>query len=141
MFRAAVKRPSAVYPGEVRPDANDPRAPYLQVAEDLRAAITDGEYRPGQRLPSGRELARRYGVAAMTIHHAIGVLREEQMVVSYQGRGVYVANHATGAGNGQAPGREDPALGKLRQELASLADRVARLERLLPKDKASRRSR
>lgn len=128
----------------MRPDANDPRAPYLQVAEDLRAAITDGTFRPGHRLPSGRELARRYGVAPMTIHNALGVLREEQIVVSYPGRGVYVADHATGSGRDrepQGPGPEDPAITKLRQDLASLADRVTRLERLAPKDKAPSRNR
>ncbi len=46
---------------------NDPRPPYLQVADDLREAIRSGQYEPGQRLPGGRELAKQYGVALMTL--------------------------------------------------------------------------
>jgi DNA-binding GntR family transcriptional regulator len=113
----------------VRPDANDPRAPYLQVADDLRAAITDGTFKPGQRLPSGRELARRYGVAPMTANHAVRVLRDERLVVSYQGRGVFVADRAEQ--RPASPAVEDPALVALRDELTKLADRVTRLESLV----------
>jgi GntR family transcriptional regulator len=72
----------------VRPD--DPRPPYLQVAEDLRASIAAGEFRPGEKLPSGRDLSRRYGVALMTMQRAITLLRDEGLVASYQGRGVFV---------------------------------------------------
>jgi len=123
----------------VRPDANDPRAAYLQVADDLRAAITDGTFKPGQRLPSGRELARRYGVAAMTVNHAVQVLRDERLVVSYQGRGVFVAERGAGQRQAdQAPG--DPAVGELRDELTKLADRVARLESLVSGSKPAEAS-
>jgi GntR family transcriptional regulator len=113
----------------VKPDANDPRPPYLQVADDLRAGITAGTFKPGERLPSGRELARRYGGAPMTIHHALGVLRQEQLVESYQGRGVFIANGSAfpAKGRGQAP--PDAALKALRGDLNQLAERVARIER------------
>jgi GntR family transcriptional regulator len=113
----------------VKPDANDPRPPYLQVADDLRAGITAGTFKPGERLPSGRELARRYGVAPMTIHHALGVLREERLVESYQGRGVFIANGSASrvTGRGQTP--PDAALRALRGDLDQLAERVARIER------------
>jgi DNA-binding GntR family transcriptional regulator len=70
--------------------ADDPRPPYQQVADDLRAAITSGALRTGEKLPSGRELAHRYAVALMTIQKALGLLRDEGHVVSYQGRGVFV---------------------------------------------------
>jgi len=121
----------------VKPDRNDPRPPYLQVADDLRAAIMDGSFKPGERLPSGRELARRYGVAPMTIHNALGVLREEQLVESYQGRGVFITNgKASPAGPDNAP--PDSALTTLRSDLNELADRVARIERLLADDQARR---
>lgn len=114
----------------MRPDANDPRAPYLQVADDLRAAITDGTFKPGERLPSGRELARRYGLAPMTVNHAVQVLRDELLVVSYQGRGVFVADGTSQQRPGGQPA-EDSDVAALRQELGRLADRVTRLESLV----------
>ena len=63
----------------MKPKTNDPRPAYLQVADDLRASISGGTFKPGERLPSGRDLARRYGVAPMTISHALDVLRQEQL--------------------------------------------------------------
>jgi GntR family transcriptional regulator len=119
----------------VKPDPNDPRPPYLQVADDLRRSILAGTYKPGERLPSGRELARRYGVAPMTVNHAVGVLRDEHLVESYQGRGVFIADHASARphqGEGrQDQKRQDPAIKTLRGDIDRLADRVTRIERLI----------
>jgi DNA-binding GntR family transcriptional regulator len=115
----------------VKPKTNDPRPAYLQVADDLRASISGGTFKPGERLPSGRDLARRYGVAPMTISHALDVLREEQLVEAYPGRGVFVTDHPASAGRSRANGRQDPAIGSLREDLDQLAERVARIERIL----------
>jgi DNA-binding transcriptional regulator YhcF (GntR family) len=71
-------------------DPNDPRPPYQQVANALRAAILTKKFQPGEKLPSGPQLADRYGVARMTIQQAIRVLRDEGLIVSRQGSGVFV---------------------------------------------------
>lgn len=71
-------------------DPDDSRAPYLQVAGLLRAGILTGRYAPGDRLPSGPELATQLGVARMTVQQAIRLLRSEGLVVSRQGSGVFV---------------------------------------------------
>ncbi len=71
-------------------DPDDSRAPYLQVAGLLRAAILTGRYAPGDKLPSGPELATQLGVARMTVQQAIRLLRSEGLVVSRQGSGVFV---------------------------------------------------
>ena len=71
-------------------DPDDPRPPYQQVANALRAAILTRKLAPGEKLPSGNELAQRYGVARMTIQQAIRLLRDEGLVVSRQGSGVFV---------------------------------------------------
>jgi DNA-binding transcriptional regulator YhcF (GntR family) len=71
-------------------DPNDPRPPYVQVASVLRAAILTGSIPPGDRLPSGPELSQRYGVARQTVQNAIKVLRDEGLIVSRQGSGVFV---------------------------------------------------
>jgi len=73
-----------------RVDPNDPRSPYRQIADDLRRAIEAGEFAPGERLPSTRDLAAKYGVAAMTVHQAMRLLREQGFVDSFQGRGVFI---------------------------------------------------
>lgn len=71
-------------------DPDDPRPPYQQVANALRAAILTRTFTPGEKLPSGPQLAEHYGVARMTIQQAIRVLRDEGLVVSRQGSGVFV---------------------------------------------------
>ena len=71
-------------------DPDDPRPPYLQVANVLRAAILTKKFAAGERLPSQAELAERYDVARMTIQQALRVLREENLIVSRQGSGVFV---------------------------------------------------
>ncbi|MGH3478139.1 MAG: GntR family transcriptional regulator [Nocardioidaceae bacterium] len=71
-------------------DPDDPRPPYQQVANALRAAILTRTYPPGDKLPSQNELAETYGVARMTIQQALRTLREEGLIVSRQGSGVFV---------------------------------------------------
>lgn len=75
-------------------DPTDPRPPYQQVANSLRAAILTRALSPGEKLPSGSQLAHRYSVARMTVQHAIRLLRDEGLVVSRQGSGVYVRQRA-----------------------------------------------
>ena len=77
-----------------RIDPDDPRPPYLQIADDLRRVIRSGKLAPGKRLDSSRELAAAYGVAPMTVHQAMRVLRDEGLVESWQGRGVFVRTDA-----------------------------------------------
>ncbi|MEV4838578.1 GntR family transcriptional regulator [Nonomuraea sp. NPDC049486] len=71
-------------------DPDDPRPPYQQVANALRAAILTKKFEPGEKLPSGHDLAKKYGVARMTVQQAIRLLRDEGLVVSRQGSGVFV---------------------------------------------------
>lgn len=71
-------------------DPDDPRPPYRQIANALRAAILTRKLAPGEQLPSGPELARRYGVAKATAENAIRTLKDEGLVVSRQGSGVFV---------------------------------------------------
>ncbi len=71
-------------------DPTDPRPAYQQVADQLRTAIYARELKPGDQLPSERELIERYGLAHGTVRQAVEVLRTEGLVVSVQGRGSYV---------------------------------------------------
>jgi GntR family transcriptional regulator len=66
------------------------RPAYHQIADALREQIRSGQYPPGARLPSERELMDRWKVSSRTIRVALDQLRAEGLVVSYQGRGVFV---------------------------------------------------
>lgn len=71
-------------------DPDDPRPPFQQVAAALRAAILTRKFSPGEQLPSGNDLARTYSVSRGTVQDALRVLRSEGLIVSRQGRGVFV---------------------------------------------------
>lgn len=71
-------------------DPDDPRPASQQIANVLRAAILTRKLAPGEKLPSGPQLVERYGVAKATVEQAIRILREESLVVSRKGSGVYV---------------------------------------------------
>jgi GntR family transcriptional regulator len=61
-----------------------------QVLADLTERIKKGEYPPGTKLPSARELADLYDVSTSTVQRILALLQERGMVVGQQGRGVYV---------------------------------------------------
>lgn len=60
--------------------ASDPgvaarRPKYLQIADQLRDAITSGGYEPGAQLPSSRDLEEQHGAALSTIRRATALNR------------------------------------------------------------------
>jgi len=63
---------------------------YLQLARILREMITSGEIAPRQPMPSIKSVTQQYGVAKGTAEKAFGVLRDEGLVVTVPGRGIYV---------------------------------------------------
>ncbi|WP_225732242.1 MULTISPECIES: GntR family transcriptional regulator [unclassified Nocardia] len=71
-------------------DPDDPRAPFRQVADVLRASILTGKLSPGSKLPSNAELTDQYGISKVTAQRAIEALKEAGLVVSRQGSGVFV---------------------------------------------------
>ena len=71
-------------------DPDDPRPPFQQVVSVLRAAIVTRKLQPGDQLPSFGELAKHFGVANMTVQKAVGILRDEGLIVTRQGKGSFV---------------------------------------------------
>lgn len=72
--------------------ARDPAAPaYRWLYGALRAAILDGQLRPGARLPSTRDLAVQYHLARGTIVAAFAQLTAEGYVDGTVGSGTYVS--------------------------------------------------
>jgi len=66
---------------------------YKEVKRVLTQSLAQGEWSPGQALPSEARLAQRYGVSIGTLRKAIDELVAEGVVVRRQGSGTYVASH------------------------------------------------
>lgn len=63
---------------------------YKQVAENLKKRIEQGEFCGGQSIPSEAKLCEQYQVSRITIRNAIADLVEQEILVTYQGKGVFV---------------------------------------------------
>jgi GntR family transcriptional regulator len=61
-----------------------------QVYLDLKAALDASEWRPGDRLPTERDLAERYGCSLITVRRALTELAREQRLERTRGRGTFV---------------------------------------------------
>jgi GntR family transcriptional regulator/MocR family aminotransferase len=70
---------------------------YLQIEESVRKLVANGTLRPGERLPSMRELARSIGVNRITVEAAFSRLESSGLVYSHVGRGTFVAQSAADA--------------------------------------------
>ncbi len=87
------------------------------MAEDMSQKILDGILKPGERLPTELELCDQYEVSRTVVRESIARLRSEGLLVSIQGRGMFVAEH--------------PHAGKFKIDIAgskTLPDTIALLE-------------
>jgi DNA-binding FadR family transcriptional regulator len=72
--------------------AVQPRRLYRQVADQLRQLIESGEYPPGARLPTERDLASQLRISRPTVREALIALEVEGRVNIRVGSGIYVAD-------------------------------------------------
>ena len=68
------------------------RAIYRELARE----ITEGVYRPGDRLPSEAQLCERFGASRITVAKAIQSLQRDGVVTRRAGSGTYVQQPKTG---------------------------------------------
>src|SRR6056297_1982532 len=61
-----------------------------EIVEQIKALISRGELKPGDRVPSERELAALLGVSRPSVREAIMVLEAMGLVESRQGGGTFV---------------------------------------------------
>ncbi len=73
-------------------DDGDPRPLYLQIAAAVKREIFSGALKPGDPLPSVRELSAMLEVNLHTVHKAYRMLRDEGIVTLRLGRGARVAS-------------------------------------------------
>lgn len=79
---------------------------YAQVLEQLAAAIVSGRYRPGERLPSVRELAEAAAVNPNTVQRAMAELEQSGLAVGYRTTGRFVTG-------------DEAVIRKMREQMAS----------------------
>jgi GntR family transcriptional regulator len=74
----------------VKLDHDNPLDLHEQVAGEIRRAITDGEAKPGERLPPAKDLAHVLGVNTNTVLRALRQLRDEGLLEFRRGRGITI---------------------------------------------------
>ena len=109
----------------------DRRPPSRRIADQLREQIVQGGLKPGDRLPSERELAALHGAARNTAREAITILRNEGLVDAQHGRGAFVRQRPAFLRLGPARYsrrlRRETGLSPFRAELLQLKIPVLRL--------------
>jgi GntR family transcriptional regulator len=66
---------------------------YKQIKQLLIARMEEGEWKPGEVIPSEQELAGRFQVSQGTVRKAIDELAAENLLVRRQGKGTFVSTH------------------------------------------------
>ena len=63
---------------------------YYQIKHEIKNWIVDGEFGPGDKIPSENKLAERFGVSRLTIRQSISQLIQEGFLISRKGEGTFV---------------------------------------------------
>ncbi|MBA9005184.1 GntR family transcriptional regulator [Thermomonospora cellulosilytica] len=98
-------------------------APYQQIVEDIRRRIAEGELAPGDRVPSTRQIAMKWGVALATAAKALAALSHEGLVEARPRSGTVVADR----GHRRRPAGEH---GLTRERIVAAAMEIADAEGL-----------
>lgn len=67
---------------------------YQQIKTLILRSLQNGEWRPGEAIPSEIDLAARFKVSQGTVRKAVDELAAENLLVRRQGKGTFVATHA-----------------------------------------------
>ena len=77
------------------PHALDRKSPiplHIQLAERLRESIIGGEYRPGDKLRTEKELGDQLGLSRVTVRSSLALLEREGWIVKRRGLGTFVCD-------------------------------------------------
>ena len=66
---------------------------YISIYQELLHDIQSGKYIENEPLPSEESLCRSYNVSRTTVHKALDMLKDADVVYSVQGNGAYVKPH------------------------------------------------
>jgi len=71
-------------------DVDDARPIWVQLVVEFRRRISTGQWAPGSRIPSVRELALEMGVNPNTVQRALGELDRESLTLTERTAGRFV---------------------------------------------------
>ena len=126
----------------LRVDGGSGVPPYMQIAEQVRQAIGAGVLRPGDQLPTVKDIVAMVAVNPNTVFKALRELEHEGLVQGRPGQGTFVLRRPPGPNPGRhaamrralerwvaqarGAGMDDRAMeGLLRQVLFDLDERAA----------------
>lgn len=67
---------------------------YLQIIEQIKLRVAVGDWPPGHKIPSIRELAVSLRVSVITVKRAYQELERENVIITRQGRGSFIAEQS-----------------------------------------------
>ena len=99
---------------ETRIDPDSAVPIYLQIVHSIKHQVAAGRLKPGEQLPTVRELATDLRINPNTVARAYDSLDSDSVITTQQGRGTYVREHP-----------DDAHLTRVRQEdLKAMMDNV-----------------
>ena len=81
----------------LRPDAASDTPLYLQLVQRLKQAISTGQWRAGDALPSERTLMEQLNISRGTARRALEILEEEGVITRTRGSGTFITPRFTQA--------------------------------------------
>ncbi len=99
---------------DIRIDPDSAVPIYLQIVHSIKHQVASGRLKPGEQLPTVREMATDLRINPNTVARAYDSLDTDGVVTTQQGRGTYVREHP-----------DDAHLTRVRQEeLKAMMDNV-----------------
>jgi GntR family transcriptional regulator len=106
----------------------------VQIARQLRLAVTSGRLQPGERLPAARDLAADLKVNFHTVRKVYGDLEREGVLRSERGLGTYVADRVRALDDSTVRQVVRQHAERLLEDLAGLGFSPRELGRLLDQE-------
>ena len=111
----------------------DPTRPiYLQIVEEVKKRSVRGQYPPGSKLPSVREMSRAMGVNPNTMSRAYMELERDGFVFARRGQGSFVSEEQNRVED-ERQSLADAATERFVSEIRELALNAAQINSLLEK--------
>jgi len=86
-------------------DRTSPVPIYHQLRRLIEGRIEKGVWRPGDRIPTERELCETYGISRSPVRQALGELAQDGLVVRKPGLGTFITNHVSHKSSTKIPVR------------------------------------
>ena len=68
---------------------------YIQLEQIIKSKILRGEFSPGDKIPTEKELCEIYKVSTITVRQAISNLVKDGFIVKKQGKGTFISKNET----------------------------------------------